>query len=74
MPTHVLPLCVDPRYIMALKVSDASGEAWLSAFNEQAEKILGYSADELDKLKSEVKQFTEHLFFLCLFYVSTACD
>ncbi|XP_009773896.1 replication protein A 70 kDa DNA-binding subunit B-like [Nicotiana sylvestris] len=41
------------RYIMALKVSDASGEAWLSAFNEQAEKILGYSADELDKLKSE---------------------
>ncbi|OIT04976.1 PREDICTED: replication protein A 70 kDa DNA-binding subunit B [Nicotiana attenuata] len=41
------------RYIMALKVSDASGEAWLSAFNEQAEKILGCSADELDKLKSE---------------------
>ncbi|CAN4088363.1 unnamed protein product [Withania somnifera] len=41
------------RYIMALKVSDASGEAWLSAFNDQAEKILGCSADELDKLKSE---------------------
>lgn len=41
------------RYIMALKVSDASGEAWLSVFNEQAEKILGCSADELDKLKSE---------------------
>lgn len=54
---------------MALKVSDASGEAWLSAFNEQAEKILGCSADELDKLKSEVKQFTEHIFLvlvLCL--------
>ncbi|XP_009595034.1 replication protein A 70 kDa DNA-binding subunit B [Nicotiana tomentosiformis] len=41
------------RYIMALKVFDASGEAWFSAFNEHAEKILGCSADELDKLKSE---------------------
>ncbi|KAK4362300.1 hypothetical protein RND71_017541 [Anisodus tanguticus] len=41
------------RYIMALKVSDASGEAWLSAFNDQAEIIFGCSADELDKLKSE---------------------
>ncbi|KAJ8536318.1 hypothetical protein K7X08_034719 [Anisodus acutangulus] len=41
------------RYIMALEVSDASGEAWLSVFNDQAEKTLGCSADELDKLKSE---------------------
>lgn len=56
MPTCVFTFSrVDPRYIMALKVSDASGEAWLSVFNEQAEKILGCSADELDKLKSEVK-------------------
>ncbi|PSR89117.1 Replication protein A DNA-binding subunit D like [Actinidia chinensis var. chinensis] len=39
------------RYIMVAKVSDASGEAWVSAFNEQAEKIIGCSADELDKLK-----------------------
>ncbi|RVW67345.1 Replication protein A 70 kDa DNA-binding subunit B [Vitis vinifera] len=29
------------RYIMVVKVSDASGEAWLSMFNEQAERILG---------------------------------
>jgi hypothetical protein len=42
-------------YIMGLKVSDPSGEAWLSAFNDEAEKILGCSADELDKLKSQVK-------------------
>ncbi|KAI7990401.1 Replication protein A 70 kDa DNA-binding subunit B [Camellia lanceoleosa] len=41
------------RYIMVVKVSDASGEAWLSVFNEQAEKIIGCSADELDKLKSQ---------------------
>ncbi|KAI7985352.1 Replication protein A 70 kDa DNA-binding subunit B [Camellia lanceoleosa] len=41
------------RYIMVVKVSDASGEAWLSVFNEQAEKIIGCSADELDILKSQ---------------------
>ncbi|KAK9669118.1 hypothetical protein RND81_13G110500 [Saponaria officinalis] len=41
------------RYIMVAKISDPSGEAWVSTFNEQAEKIIGCSADELDKLKSE---------------------
>ncbi|CDP19103.1 unnamed protein product [Coffea canephora] len=41
------------RYIMVVKVSDASDEAWLSVFNEEAEKILGCSADELNKLKTE---------------------
>ena len=48
-------LCLDFRYIMVVKVSDASDEAWLSVFNEEAEKILGCSADELNKLKTEVK-------------------
>jgi len=42
------------RYIMVAKVSDASGEAWVSTFNDQAEKIIGCSADELDKIKSQV--------------------
>ncbi|EYU45429.1 hypothetical protein ABFS82_09G050100 [Erythranthe guttata] len=41
------------RYIMAVKVSDGSGEAYLSVFNEQAEKLLGCSADELNELKSQ---------------------
>ncbi|KAJ0963496.1 hypothetical protein J5N97_028618 [Dioscorea zingiberensis] len=41
------------RYIMGVKVSDHSGEAWLSVFNEQAETIIGCSADELDRIKSE---------------------
>ncbi|KAK9278051.1 hypothetical protein L1049_027609 [Liquidambar formosana] len=41
------------RYIMVVKVSDASGEAWVSVFNEQAEQIIGCSADELDKLESQ---------------------
>ncbi|XP_030940799.1 replication protein A 70 kDa DNA-binding subunit B [Quercus lobata] len=41
------------RYIMVVKISDASGEVFLSIFNEEAEKIVGCSAEELDKLKSE---------------------
>ncbi|KAL5217328.1 hypothetical protein ABZP36_018012 [Zizania latifolia] len=41
------------RYIMAIKVSDPTGEAWLSLFNEQAEKIIGCSADELDRIRKE---------------------
>ena len=39
---------------MVAKISDASSEAWVSAFNEQAERIIGCSAEELDKLKSQV--------------------
>ena len=45
------------RYIMVVKVSDANGEAWLSLFNEQAERMFGCSADELDKLKSQVNSW-----------------
>ncbi|KAL9227314.1 hypothetical protein vseg_003016 [Gypsophila vaccaria] len=41
------------RYIMVAKIADVSGEAWISTFNDQAEKLIGCSADELDKLKSE---------------------
>ncbi|KAH6807726.1 RPA70-kDa subunit B [Perilla frutescens var. frutescens] len=39
------------RYIMVVKVSDASGEAFLSVFNDQAEKIIGCTADELNEIK-----------------------
>ncbi|XP_015943436.1 replication protein A 70 kDa DNA-binding subunit B [Arachis duranensis] len=41
------------RYIMVVKVADESGEAYVSVFNEEAEKIVGCSADELDILKSQ---------------------
>ncbi|PKA59761.1 hypothetical protein AXF42_Ash011885 [Apostasia shenzhenica] len=41
------------RYIMVMKISDSTGEAWVSVFNEQAEKIIGCTADELDRIKSE---------------------
>ena len=39
---------------MVIKVSDPTGEAWVSVFNEHAEKIIGCSADELDQIRREV--------------------
>ncbi|KAK7347349.1 hypothetical protein VNO80_21879 [Phaseolus coccineus] len=41
------------RYIMVARVCDTSGEAFISVFNEEAEKIVGCSADDLDDLKSQ---------------------
>ncbi|GJN08659.1 hypothetical protein PR202_ga26603 [Eleusine coracana subsp. coracana] len=41
------------RYIMVVKVSDPTGEAWISVFNDHAERIIGCSADELDRIKKE---------------------
>ncbi|XP_062216405.1 replication protein A 70 kDa DNA-binding subunit B-like [Phragmites australis] len=41
------------RYIMVIKVSDPTGEAWVSVFNEHAERIIGCSADELDRIRKE---------------------
>ncbi|KAG5056551.1 hypothetical protein AAZX31_05G019900 [Glycine max] len=39
------------RYIMVAKVSDGSAETFISVFNQEAEKIVGCSADDLDNLK-----------------------
>lgn len=41
---------------MVARVSDGSGEAWISIFNEEAERIIGCSADELNEMKSQVNQ------------------
>ncbi|XP_010527273.2 PREDICTED: replication protein A 70 kDa DNA-binding subunit B [Tarenaya hassleriana] len=47
------------RYIMVVKASDSTGEAWLSTFNEEAERIIGRPAEELNKLKSEEGEVNE---------------
>ncbi|PWA96587.1 replication factor-A protein [Artemisia annua] len=41
------------RYILSAKFSDVSGAAWFSVFSDDAEKIIGCSADDLDKMKSQ---------------------
>jgi hypothetical protein len=56
---------------MVIKLSDPTGEAWVSVFNEHAEKIIGCSADELDRIRKEVNSILRtdsigFLLFLCL--------
>ncbi|KAK9902800.1 hypothetical protein WJX75_006399 [Coccomyxa subellipsoidea] len=41
------------RYVMLAKCVDASGDCLLSVFNEQAEAMLGMSADEISVLKED---------------------
>nr|GEU76116.1 replication protein A 70 kDa DNA-binding subunit B [Tanacetum cinerariifolium] len=40
------------RYTLSAKFSDVSGAAWLSVFSDDSEKIIGCSADELNKMES----------------------
>lgn len=41
------------RYVMQAKVTDHTGEATVSIFNDQAERLLGLTADELAVLKED---------------------
>ncbi|TKV97445.1 hypothetical protein SEVIR_9G494900v4 [Setaria viridis] len=66
------------RYIMVIKVSDPTGEAWVSVFNEHAERIIGCSADELDRIRKEegddsyIQKLKEATWVPHLFRVSVA--
>ncbi|KVI06369.1 Nucleic acid-binding, OB-fold [Cynara cardunculus var. scolymus] len=42
------------RFLIISLLSNVSGEAWFSIFNEEAETLLGCSADELAKMKAQV--------------------
>lgn len=37
-----------PRYVLRMRVSDHTGSAWLNAFNDAAESIIGKAAAELE--------------------------
>ena len=39
------------RYILSTQMGDASGANWFTLFNEEAESLLGISADNLHELK-----------------------
>ncbi|KAH0947912.1 hypothetical protein HN011_011695 [Eciton burchellii] len=39
------------RLLASMNIADATGSRWITAFNEDAEKILGMSAQELGELK-----------------------
>lgn len=40
---------------MLAKMSDSSGETFVSAFNEQAEMLLGQSAESLATIRDQVR-------------------
>ncbi|PWA66076.1 replication factor-A protein [Artemisia annua] len=42
------------RYILSAKFSNVSGADWFSVFSDDAENIIGCSADELEKMKSQL--------------------
>mmetsp|Transcript_5425 Transcript_5425/g.9489 ORF Transcript_5425/g.9489 Transcript_5425/m.9489 type:complete len:641 (+) Transcript_5425:41-1963(+) len=41
------------RYVLSTRFIEASGQDWVSAFNDEAEMILNKTADELQQLQSE---------------------
>ncbi|PWA42454.1 Nucleic acid-binding, OB-fold [Artemisia annua] len=41
-------------YILSAKFSNVSGADWFSVFSDDAEKIIGCSADELEMMKSQL--------------------
>ncbi|TPX51284.1 hypothetical protein SeLEV6574_g00408 [Synchytrium endobioticum] len=41
------------RYMLNFALSDFTGVIWVTAFNEQAEQLLGHKADEMAQLKQE---------------------
>ncbi|SPO26224.1 probable Replication factor-A protein 1 [Ustilago trichophora] len=50
------------RYILSTNVADATGQIWLSGFNEDASKLIGMSAGELHKLREDSEsEFTAAL-------------
>lgn len=40
------------RYILNLTIADHSGNTWVTLFNEQAEKLLGVSAQQLSEIRA----------------------
>lgn len=52
----------DYRYILSTNVADATGQMWLSGFNEDATKLIGMTATELHRLREESEsEFTAAL-------------
>ena len=58
-------MAYNARYIMQAKLLDQSGEAWVSAFNEQAEVLLGVSADNLAEMRGQVLWFPNLQLEIC---------
>lgn len=51
-----------PRYILRFCATDFTGNIWLTAFNESAEKLLGCPAKEAERLLNEDHEAYQKLF------------
>jgi len=51
-----------PRYILRFCATDFTGNIWLTAFNESAEKLLGCPATEAERLLAEDHEAYQKLF------------
>jgi len=68
---------IEKRYIISLRISDYTNSQWATCFNNVAERILGISADELEKQTAgnkekrmqyfEKAQFKQYMFKLRFF-------
>lgn len=55
------------RYILSTQCGDASGAGWFTFFNEEAEKLLGITADDLYSLKLSSEEAYKRHFDKLLF-------
>ena len=56
------------RYILNMSIIDESGSTWVTAFNDQAEKLLGVTARELFEMRTSDNQAGyDKVFADCLF-------
>jgi len=51
-----------PRYILRFCATDMSGNIWLTSFNEAAEKLLGCTAKEAERMLNEDHEAYQKLF------------
>jgi len=55
------------RYIISAKVADESGNCWLTMFNDDGEKLFGYTADEMHQFRENDNDKFENILKEALF-------
>jgi replication factor A1 len=60
------PEC-NPRYVLSMTASDATGKLWISLFNDEAAKVLGMSAKDLQQLSTQDPKAFERVFESALY-------
>lgn len=64
------PEC-NPRYVLSMTASDATGKLWVSLFNDEAAKVLGMPAKDLQQLSTQDQKAFERVFENALYQTVT---